>query len=198
MTASPGYTEPAVRWPTKRRMILSPIPGAIMFSGQRKLALNGPRGTAACAVLLASLLDVPCLRAGTDEPGSAVHVRVHPAHERQTIDGFGGSLAYWGYDADDTALRYAFEDLGATFVRVPGDVASAKDADQYRAALRRVARLAPKAKVLVSFWQPRTAAKPDPADWLDTHPAGGLTLRPALYGAWADAVVARIKVMRDE
>ncbi len=149
-------------------------------------------------MLLTPLLAVPCLRAGTDDPGSDVHVHVHPAHDRQTIDGFGGSLAYWGYDADDTALRYAFEDLGATLVRVPGDVTSAGDADRYRAALRRVARLAPAAKVLVSFWQPRTAAKPDTADWLDTHPAGGLSLRPALYGAWADAVVARIKVMRDE
>src|SRR5207247_5298991 len=93
------------------------------------------------------------------------------------------------------ALRYAFDDLGATLVRVPGDI---PDGDQYRAVMRRVAKLAPKAKVLVSFWQPRTAAKPDPADWLETHPAGGLSLRPALYVEWADALVPGVKVMRNE
>jgi glucuronoarabinoxylan endo-1,4-beta-xylanase len=159
-----------------------------MVSGHRKLAL----------ILLAALLTIPCLRAGTDDPASAVYVHVDSAHDRQTMDGFGGSLAYWGYDADDTALRYAFEDLGATLVRIPGDVGTSGEPDQYRACIRRVAKLAPKAKILVSFWQPRTAAKPDAADWLDPHPAGGLALRPALYGEWADAIVARIKVMRDE
>jgi glucuronoarabinoxylan endo-1,4-beta-xylanase len=157
-----------------------------------------PMRAAARAILLLPLLALPCLRAGTDETADVVQVRIHPDSDRQTIDGFGGSIAYWGYDADETALRYAFDDLGATFVRVPGDVTQSGEAEQYRAALARVARVAPRAKVLVSFWQPRTADKPDPADWLDAHPAGGLALRPALYGAWADAVVARVKRMRDE
>src|SRR5262245_58351666 len=103
-----------------------------------KLPPSGPRRAVAWAVLLTPLLAVPCLGTGTDDPGSVVQVHVHPAHDRQAIDGFGGSLAYWGYDADDAALRYAFDDLGATLVRVPGDVSSAADADQYRAALRRV------------------------------------------------------------
>src|SRR5688572_24068370 len=117
------------------------------------------------ALLLPALLIHSFVRAlNGDDPASIIDVRVHPAHDRQTIDGFGGSLAYWGYDADDAALRYAFEDLGATLVRVPGDVNSEGDPDQYRAAMRRVAKLAPQAKVMVSFWQPRTAAKPDPAD----------------------------------
>src|SRR5262245_2098656 len=175
-----------------------------MFARNPKLSVLGQkrssnsRSRTAWFFLLAALVAVPCLRADSDDPASIVQVNVHPAHERQTIDGFGGSLAYWGYDADDTALRYAFEDLGATLVRVPGDVSSDGDANQYRDAMRRVAKLAPKAKVLVSFWQPRTAAKPDPADWLDPHPAGGLALRPALHGEWADAIVARIKVMREE
>ena len=164
----------------------------------RKLASHGPRRSAAWAIFLAALAAIPFLRADTDDPASVVHVHVHPAHDRQTIEGFGGSLAYWGYDADDTALKYAFDDLGATLVRVPGDAGSDADPNQYQACIRRVAKLAPKAKVLVSFWQPRTAAKPDPADWLDKHPAGGLALRPALHGEWADAVVARIKLMRDE
>ncbi len=162
---------------------------------KKLLAITGPLFT---AVFLGSLGTMRSLRAASDEAASVVHVNVQPVHDRQTIDGFGGSLAYWGYDADDAALRYAFEDLGAVFVRVPGDVGSDGNADQYRAALRRVAKLAPAAKILVSFWQPRTAAKPDPAEWLETHPAGGLALRPALYGEWADAIVARLKVMRDD
>jgi O-glycosyl hydrolase len=154
------------------------------------------RAFACAVVLIALLVDLcPC---ADDDAGSVVHVQVQSGNDRQTIDGFGGSLAYWGYDADDTALRYAFEDLGATLVRVPGDVGADGDAEQYRAALRRVTRLAPQTKILVSFWQPRTALKPDPADWLETHPAGGLALRPALYDAWADAIVARIKLMRDD
>src|SRR5262245_25883939 len=153
---------------------------------------------AACSAFLAALIIFPCCRAGAGDSAYTVHVHIHPAHDRQTIDGFGGSLAYWGYDADDAALRYAFDDLGATFVRVPGDVTATGDPDQYKAVVRRLAKLAPDAKMLVSFWQPRTAAKPETADWLDPHSAGGFALRPALHGDWADAVVARIKLMRDE
>src|SRR5947209_1167965 len=96
----------------------------------------------------------------SDEPVPVVHVQVEAIHDRQVIEGFGGSIAYWGYDADETALRYAFEDLGATLVRVPGDIGAKGEPEQYRAALRRVAAVAPEAKVLVSFWQPRSAAKP--------------------------------------
>src|SRR2546421_19077 len=43
-----------------------------MFPRNRKLALSGPRRAAAWAVLLAPLLIIQCLRAGTGEPGSAV------------------------------------------------------------------------------------------------------------------------------
>src|SRR4051794_16150850 len=154
-----------------------------------------PSGCARAACWAALLLIAPPVCGATDE---AIQVRVDPAHDRQVIDGFGGSLAYWGYDADDTSVRYAFDDLGATLVRVPGDLSSSGSPDQYRAALARVSRIAPRAKILVSFWQPRSAAKPDAAEWLDPHPAGGLALRPAHYGAWADAIVARLKVMRDE
>jgi O-glycosyl hydrolase len=146
----------------------------------------------------ALLLAMHSVRAANDDVASIVHVKVDAAHERQVIEGFGGALAYWGYDADEAALRYAFDDLGATLVRVPGDVGPKGEPEQYRAAMRRVAAGAPQAKVLVSFWQPRSAAKPDANDWLEPHPAGGLTLRPALHGAWADALVARLKVMRDE
>src|SRR5687767_11302767 len=127
-----------------------------MFHRIATLSLIRP---ASISAVIAMLLAAACLHAGTDDPDSVVQVKIHPAHDRQTIDGFGGSLAYWGYDADDTALRYALEDFGATFVRVPGDVGPKGEAGQYEAVVRRVAKLAPRAKMLVSFWQPRTAAK---------------------------------------
>src|SRR5207302_8409581 len=89
-----------------------------------------------------------------EQPGGAKSwtVEVGRSQERQVIDGFGGSLAFWGYDADERALRFAFDDLGATIVRVPGEVSAAGETDEYRAALERVARVAPKAQVLLSFW----------------------------------------------
>ncbi len=58
-----------------------------------------------------------------DEPATTLEVRVERSRDRQVIDGFGGSLAYWGYNADEAALRIAFEDLGATIVRIPAEVA---------------------------------------------------------------------------
>jgi len=60
----------------------------------------------------------PRAQAG-DESVTALDIRVERSRDRQVIDGFGGSLAYWGFDADLAALRHAFGDLGATIVRIP-------------------------------------------------------------------------------
>src|SRR4051812_9927927 len=57
-----------------------------------------------------------------DGPATGLEVRVERSRDRQVVDGFGGSLAYWGYNADETALRHAFDDLGATIVRIPAEV----------------------------------------------------------------------------
>jgi O-glycosyl hydrolase len=124
-------------------------------------------------------------------------VEVIPAQDRQVIDGFGGSLAFWGFDASEEALRYAFDDLGATIVRVPGEI-SVSAPDQYRPALRRVTKLAPRAQVVLSFWQPRSAAKPKRSDWVDDLGEKGYALKPSMRAAWADEIVRRVQTIRHE
>jgi len=148
-----------------------------------------------CAVFL---LLFSVLTSGAADEGAAavVKVSITPANDRQVIEGFGGALAFWGYDADDATLRYAFDDLRATIVRVPGDVDASDNPEKYRAAIARVTRLAPQAKVLVSFWQPRSAAMPQQERWLETNSSGGYVLKREQHDAWADEVVARLKLMR--
>lgn len=146
--------------------------------------------------LIAALLP-GCVLASQAGPVE-IAVAVDAAHERQTIDGFGGSLAFWGYDADDAALRYAFDDLGATIVRVPGDVGASGRADEYRATLQRVTRLAPQAKVLAAFWQPRAGAEPALTNWLDEIGGEGYSLKPARRADWAAEIAARVRTMRDD
>ena len=128
----------------------------------------------------------------------AINITVDADHQRQVVDGFGGSLAFWGYDADQTSLRYALDDLGATIVRVPGEVAQSGRTDEYRAALRRVTRLSPQAKVLVAFWQPRSPSEPGRPYWLDEAGADGYTLKPARRADWAAEIAARLRLMRDQ
>jgi O-glycosyl hydrolase len=136
--------------------------------------------------------------AAQDRDGAAavLEIRVERSRDRQVIDGFGGALAYWGYDADETALRHALDDLGATIVRIPAEVPQAGDPDTYRAVLRRVARVAPEAKVYLSFWQPRSQDRTKPEDWLDLDASGQYRLKPALRAAWADEMVARVGAIR--
>ena len=155
------------------------------------------------AILLLPL-GVLCLQAATgaarkeSEAATALTVEVNRSQERQVVDGFGGSLAFWGFDADEEALRYAFDDLGATIVRVPGEVQTSGDPEEYRAVLKCVAWIAPKAQVLLSFWQPRSVAKPKVSDWLDDLGLKGYALKPSLRGAWADEMVARIQTIRQD
>lgn len=146
--------------------------------------------------LIAALL-LACALTSQAEP-VAIAIAVDAAHERQVIDGFGGSLAFWGYDADDAALRYAFDDLGATIVRVPGDVGTSGRADEYRATLQRVTKLAPQAKVLVAFWQPRSSAEPGLTNRLDAMGDQGYALKPARRADWAAEIAARLRMMRDD
>jgi glucuronoarabinoxylan endo-1,4-beta-xylanase len=156
-----------------------------------------------CATLLLPL-GLSCLRADAGaareehESAKELIIEVKQSAERQVIDGFGGSLAFWGFDASEEALRYAFEDLGATIVRVPGEVPMSGAPDEYRAALQRVTRLAPQAKVLLCFWQPRSSARPKVSDWLDDLGEKGYALKPSMRAAWADEIVSRIRTIRQD
>jgi O-glycosyl hydrolase len=136
-------------------------------------------------------------RAGPPAP-ERIEVDVRSVNDRQTIEGFGGALAFWGYEADDTSLRLAFEDLGATFVRVPGEVSQSGASDEYLGVLRRVTAIAPGARVLVSFWQPRSAAKLKRSDWLDDLGERGYALKPSAREAWADEIARRLKTFRQD
>ena len=114
----------------------------------------------ALAICISSSVSAGLQRASDD----AYDIRVEPSRDRQVIEGFGGSLAYWGYNADEVALRHAFGGVGATIVRVPGEVSQSGDPDAYREAVRRVAKVAPGTKIDVTFWQPRSKDKPRPED----------------------------------
>lgn len=138
----------------------------------------------------------PLAVAAADEP-AALTVRVERPHDRQVIDGFGGSLAYWGQPPDPTALRVAFDETGATIVRVPAEVAHVGDPDVYLDVLRRVAGVAPEAKVYLTFWQPRSIEKRKAEDWLDSDSEGKYRLRPAMTAAWAEEMAARVRAFRD-
>jgi O-glycosyl hydrolase len=146
-------------------------------------------------------LGLLCLPAGagtTGTPANELLIDVKPAQDRQVIDGFGGSLAFWGFNASEEALRYAFDDLGATIVRVPAEASRSGSPDEYRAALRRVTKVAPQAQVVLCFWQPRSAAKPNVADWLDDLGEKGYALKPALRAAWADEIVRRVQTAKQD
>src|SRR4051794_1506839 len=138
------------------------------------------RGTVLVTVVLLLFAPVPRARG---ESGLEFDVRVEPSRDRQVIEGFGGSLAYWGYNADETALRHALVDLGATIVRVPAEVSQPGDPEAYRAALRRVARVAPGTRVYLTFWQPRSRERIKPEVWLDLDADGKYRLKPGLAGA---------------
>jgi len=154
-----------------------------------------------CAVLWVPL-GLLCLRADAgpeSKEGGATNdliIDVRQSQDRQIIDGFGGSLAFWGFDASEEALRYAFEDLGATIVRVPGEVSMSGAPDEYRAAHGRGTNLAPQAKVVLSFWQPRSSGRPKVSDWLDSLGEKGYALKPSMRAAWSDEIVRRVQTVR--
>jgi hypothetical protein len=54
-----------------------------------------------------AFLVLPGALAASDLHAEGVRIVVDAAHRRQTMEGLGGSLAFWGDRADDKALRYA-------------------------------------------------------------------------------------------
>src|SRR5205823_2835230 len=67
--------------------------------------------------VLGLALGVPCrgsaAEGGDTEAADTLTIRVDHSQDRQVVDGFGGSLVFWGFEPDEESLRYAFEDLGA-------------------------------------------------------------------------------------
>jgi len=147
-------------------------------------------------IVLARLLSAILLSGGTVTGGTdtvrTVDISVSMSAGRQVIDGFGGSLAFWGYDADETSLRYALKDLGATIVRFQGEVSPSGNDTDYMNVLQRAARISPGTRFLATFWQPRSKDKLSKEDWLDKDTSGAYFLKPAMKEAWANEIVSRI------
>ena len=129
---------------------------------------------------LATFFALSLCSMASDYPATTLHIKIERSSDRQEVDGFGGSLAYWGYNADEVALRHALVDVGATIVRIPGEVSQSGDPEAHRAALRRVAKVAPKAKHFFDFLaKPRSKDKPRPEDW--ARPRRGKQISPQAH-----------------
>ena len=91
---------------------------------------------------------------------NVIKLDVQDDRVRQSIDGFGGSIAFWGINADDQALEAAINDLNVSIVRVQGEVSKTGDTERNRDVLQRAIRINPDLRVLLTFWQPRSARQP--------------------------------------
>jgi hypothetical protein len=107
-----------------------------------------------------------------------------PQKLRQPIDGFGGSIAFWGTNPDDEAMKIAFQELKTTILRVQGEVSRKGITDKNREVLQRAMKLNPELEVMLTFWQPRSAGLLEVSDWLDVvEEESGKKVRPqALHG----------------
>ena len=126
---------------------------------------------------------------------NVIKLDVQDDRVRQSIDGFGGSIAFWGINADDQALEAAINDLNVSIVRVQGEVSKTGDTERNRDVLQRAIRINPDLRVLLTFWQPRSAKHPDNDYWLDIVEANGakqFRLKPSKEDEWADEMIARV------
>ena len=132
--------------------------------------------------------------------GDAISIHPIPANLRQTIDGFGGSIAFWGTAADDRALAAAVKGLGINIIRAQGEVNKRGVIGHNKDILQRAMKLNPELQILLTFWQPKSSEHPEADYWLDTVEAGDshqYVLKPRLADAWADEMVSRIKLYLD-
>ena len=157
-------------------------------------------------VAIASVAEVKTESTMVDRPGvsalsdkvksrNVISLDVQDDRVRQSIDGFGGSIAFWGVNADDQALEAAINGLNVSIVRVQGEVSKTGDAERNRDVLQRATRINPDLRVLLTFWQPRSAKYPDNDYWLDLVEANGteqFRLKPSKEDEWADEMIARV------
>ena len=123
-----------------------------------------------------------------------------PENLRQSIDGFGGSLAFWAIQADDEALGFAFKELKTTILRAQGEVSKKGIVDHNREILQRAMKLNPELEVLLTFWQPRSSTLLKTDDWLDeiaTVKDKQYFLKSEMEDAWATEIVNRVQQYLD-
>jgi O-glycosyl hydrolase len=145
---------------------------------------------------LASLLI--CTVIGVD--AAEVTIDVATDSRRQEIDGFGGSIAFWGTAADDKALEAGVRELEISILRAQGEVTPKGLVDQNRDILQRAMKLNPDLQVLLTFWQPKSTESQSTDHWLNVksvHGSKQFVIKPEMREAWADEMVARVKQYRD-
>jgi arylsulfatase A-like enzyme/O-glycosyl hydrolase len=136
----------------------------------------------------------------SNKPKSAqkqfIQINPTPENLRQSIDGFGGSIAFWGTRADEEAMEYAFKELKTSILRAQGEVSKKGIIDHNRVILQRAMKLNPKLEVLLTFWQPRSSTLLKTEDWLDEIKKGEnkqYCLKPKMEDEWAKEIVSRVK-----
>ena len=120
-----------------------------------------------------------------------------PEKLRQRIDGFGGSIAFWGTNPDDEAMNIAFQELKTTILRAQGEVSRKGITDKNREVLQRAMKLNPNLEVMLTFWQPRSAGLLEVTDWLDVveeESGKKYVLKPYMEAKWAEEIVKRTKL----
>lgn len=125
-----------------------------------------------------------------------VELDLHPDFLRQSIDGFGGSIAFWGTHADDEALNTAINGLSANILRAQGEVSPEGDPEHNREVLERVMKINPKLEVLLTFWQPRSDRRTSREYWLREVESDGAfeyELKPERETAWAIEIATRTR-----
>ena len=134
------------------------------------------------------------------EQKQVIQIDPSPENLRQSIDGFGGSLAFWAIQADDEALGFAFKELKTTILRAQGEVSKKGIVDHNREILQRAMKLNPELEVLLTFWQPRSSALLKTEDWLDeiaTVKDKQYFLKSEMEDAWAIEIVNRVQQYLD-
>ena len=115
---------------------------------------------------------------------------------RQSIDGFGGSIAFWGTRADDQALNAAFKELKTSILRVQGEVTKQGFTDHNRDIIKRAIKLNPQLHILLTFWQPRSKDLLNNDDWLNKIKHGEhfqYSIKPEMEDKWAQEIVNRVQ-----
>lgn len=126
--------------------------------------------------------------------GEGNNISLNPELRKQHIDGFGGSIAFWGTHADQQAVELAV-DLGVKFIRIQGEVTPSGIIDNTKDILDRAIKMNPQLEVLVTFWQPRSSEHLETAYWMHEH-EGFYELKKERYGEWAHEMAKRVKVIQ--
>ena len=123
-------------------------------------------------------------------------LQVSPNHDqvKQRIEGFGGSIAFWGTKPDRKAMNHAFEELKVSILRAQGEVARKGIVDHNKDVLQRAMKINPELQILLTFWQPRSVELQLESDWLqivEGTQGDQYELKYAMEDAWADEIVRR-------